>query len=77
MILEHQHIEQQDLDSCEKLLKQCLKNKDIDLELVKHPELWSQVDALANTICWLEDRIKYLETVANLEKANAARWGKV
>lgn len=76
MILERDYIEQQDLASCEALLAQAVKNKQIDKNLITNKELWPEVDSLANTLCWLEDRIAYLRQLINLEKANAARWDR-
>lgn len=76
MILNKDYIEQQDLASCEKLLKQALKNPDIYLELALHPHLHQQADELANTICYLEQRIDRLSQLENLAKASATRWGK-
>lgn len=76
MILELDYIKQQDLAECEKLLAQAMKNPDLDKSLLQHPELHKDLDDITNTIALLEDRIFYLTQVANLEKANAARWGK-
>lgn len=76
MILDSNYINEQDLATCEKLLAKAHKNKDIDRSLIKYPELWTDADPIANTLCFLEDRITYLKQLENLEKANAARWGK-
>jgi hypothetical protein len=39
-------------------------------------ELWTEVDDIANTLLWLEDRIKALDISEKLTNANNARWGK-
>jgi hypothetical protein len=41
------------------------------------PEVFDQVEAIANTLLWLEDRIKNLDLSEKLSKANDARWGRV
>jgi hypothetical protein len=76
MILDLDYIKQQDLPTCEQLLKKALKNPDLDKELALHPHLHPQVDDIANTIAALEDRMTYLTQINNLEKANNARWGR-
>lgn len=74
MILEKTYIQEQDLATSEQLLEQCSKNRKNNQSLIRHPELWAEVDSRANTMCDLEDRIAYLRQLANIEKANAARW---
>jgi hypothetical protein len=38
------------------------------------PELWNQLDDIANNLLWLEDRISNLKMLNTLTKANEARW---
>lgn len=76
MILEKTYIQEQDLTTCQTLLERALKNKDINRSLIKHPNLWPDVDGLADTICQLEDRIFYLNQVDNLARANEKRWAQ-
>lgn len=72
-----EYIKQQSIETCEKLLKQLFKDPDLNKPLIGNPDLLSRADELANTICYLEDRIHYLTQLQNLDKANAARWGRV
>ena len=74
--LTREQINGQDQKTCETLLKKLLKDPKVDKPLIKHPELLKDADELIDTICYLEDRIQHLQMVANLEKANAARWGR-
>lgn len=76
MILDPEYIKAQDLDTAKQLLKKCLANPNIELDLTTNPQLLNQADDLANTICYLEDHIHYLELCISMEKANAARWAK-
>lgn len=75
--LTKEYIQQQDLKTCERLLKEILKDSKLDLPLMNHPELLKDADDVGNTIANLEDRIDYLSKVLALEKANATRWGRV
>lgn len=74
--LSKEYIEEQDQTTCEKLLKNILKDSKIDKPLIKNPSLVKDADDIVNMICYLEDRIAYLYQMANLEKANNARWGR-
>ncbi len=72
MILDKTYIHEQDLTTCQQLLEQCLANPKIHLELVKHPNLFAECEDLANTICYLEDRIQRLVMEASVGKAMEA-----
>lgn len=74
--LNKEYIDQQDQKTCEALLKEILKDPKINKPLMHHPELVKEANDIANSIAYLEDRIAYQTQLANLEKANNARWGK-
>ena len=38
-------------------------------------EEWAICDDVGNTMLWLEDRIKQLQTTEQAQQANMARWG--
>jgi hypothetical protein len=65
-------------EQCEKELKRFERTYPLNKELKKlTPEVFDQVEAIANTLLWLEDRIKNLDLSEKLSKANDARWGRV
>lgn len=69
-------INEMDLKSAEKALKQILKDPEIELPLLSNPHLHPKVEQLSDIIARLEDHIFHLTQIENLAKANAARWGK-
>jgi hypothetical protein len=40
------------------------------------PEEFAQVDDIANTLLWLEDRIRYIQASDNAIQANKIRYGR-
>jgi hypothetical protein len=40
------------------------------------PELFAQVDLIANTLLYLEDRIRYCQASDNAIQANKVRYGR-
>ena len=77
-MINKEQIETLSKEQCEKELKRFERTYPLNKELKKlTPELFDQVDQIANTLCYLQDRIAYLHQMQNLEKANAARWGRV
>ena len=62
---------------CETHLKKLARNYKLEKPLLENWEtLWPIADELANTILYLEDRIKAFEVAETVKKANLARWGK-
>jgi ATP-dependent Lon protease len=78
MILNKEQVEEFSKEQCEKELKRFERTYPLNRELKKlTPELFDQVDTIADTLLWLEDRIKSLDLGEKLSKANDARWGRV
>lgn len=75
-ILDKDQIETMDLAECDETLAKIYKDKLLEKTIDKTHPYWDQIDAISNTICYLEDRAHYLRQVYNLEKANATRWGR-
>lgn len=76
-ILDKTEIEQLSLKESEALYNKIIKDPLLVKPLTKEHPYWQTVDDIANTIAYLEDHIEYQYKVFNLEKANAARWGRV
>jgi hypothetical protein len=74
MLLSKEQVAELTEEQCEKHLK--LLAKTYALEKPITAELWPQVDDIANTLLWLEDRIRALDISEKLTNANNARWGK-
>jgi hypothetical protein len=81
-VLQKRSLQMLSTEQCEKLtlaqaeqqLAEFNRNKLLDLSLLEHPELMPQVDELANQLVFLEDRVRYLQQLVYLERANQARW---
>jgi len=73
-MLTNEQCEQLTLKAAEQHLADLNRNKLLDLSLVAHPEIMPQVDELANQLVMLEDRVRYLQQLVYLERANQARW---
>ena len=74
MILTKEQVAELTEEECEKHLKKLAKAYPLEKPITA--ELWPQVDDIANTLLWLEDRIKSLDISEKLSKANDARWGR-
>ena len=74
MILTKEQVAELTEEECEKHLKKLAKAYALEKPITA--ELWPQVDDIANTLLWLEDRIKSLDLSEKLSKANDARWGR-
>ena len=61
-------------EECQKHLKKLAKAYPLEKPITA--ELWPLVDDIANTLLYLEDRIKSLDISEKLTNANNARWGK-
>ena len=73
-MLSTEQCEKLTLAQAEQYLAEFNQNKALDLSLVAHPGLMPQVDDLANQLVMLEDRVRYLQQLVYLERANQARW---
>jgi hypothetical protein len=73
MILKKEQVELMAADECSKHLK--LLAKTYQLEKPITAELWPLVDSIANTLLWLEDRIRYCNQSEIAVQANKTRWG--
>jgi hypothetical protein len=77
MILTHEQVELMTADECTKHLKLLDKSFPMDKPLSKlSPELFDQVDSIANTLLWLEERIRYIQASDNAIQANKVRYGR-
>jgi hypothetical protein len=62
LLISKEQIENLTYKQCQQHLKQLLKTYDFETELVKLPrEQWVLVDDIANTMLYLEDRIRLFE----------------
>jgi hypothetical protein len=75
VILTHEQIAALDEAECKHALKKLTRTYAIEKPITS--QTWAQVDVIANTLLWLEDRIKSLDISEKLSKANDARWGRV
>jgi len=69
-MLNFDEIQQMDKKSIQAALKKVDKNPDLDLSIIEHPELWADVDLLANELLWLTDRLQYIEQCEIARRAN-------
>ena len=77
MKLTKQQVEELELEQCHAQLKKLAGTYPLNTELAKlNAATLAIVDDIANSLLYLEDRIKHIEQTANLEKANAARWNR-
>ena len=75
MLLTKEQVAEFTEEECQKHLKKLAKSYPLEKPITA--ELWPQVDDIANTLLYLEDRIKSLDISEKLTNANNARWGKV
>ena len=73
MILHKEQVDLLDAEGVETALKQFHKVYKVEKPIT--PEVWADVDNIANTLLYLEDREFYLKASANAIEANKARWG--
>jgi hypothetical protein len=73
MTLNKEQVELMTAAECQKHLK--LLDKTYALEKPITAELWPLVDSIANTLLWLEERIRYCQASDNAIQANKTRWG--
>jgi hypothetical protein len=73
MTLTKEQVELMTADECNKHLK--LLSKTYALEKPITPEVWPVVDSIADTLLYLEDRIRYIQLSENAIQANKTRWG--
>jgi hypothetical protein len=77
MTLNKEQVELMTAEECQKHLKLLDKSFPMDKTLgLLTPELFAQVDDIANTLLWLEDRIRYIQASDNAIQANKVRYGR-
>lgn len=72
MLLTKEQIAELTEEQCQKQLKKLAKAYPLEKPITA--ELWPMVDEVANTLLYLEDRIKNLDLSEKLANANKARW---
>lgn len=78
MILTREQVDALTIEECESALKRLERKFPINREITKlTPEVYDQVDAIAETLLYLEDRIKSIDLTEKLAIANAIRWKKI
>ena len=73
MILHKEQVEQLDAEGVESALKQFHKAYKVEKPIT--PAVWANIDDIANTLLYLEDREVYLRASAQAIEANKSRWG--
>jgi hypothetical protein len=73
MTLTKEQVELMTAEECQKHLKLLAKTYALEKPITK--ELWPLVDSIANTLLWLEDRIRYCNQSEIAVQANKTRWG--
>jgi len=77
MILNKEQVEVMTAEECQKHLKLLDKSFPMDKTLgLLSPEQFEQVDSIANTLLYLEDRIRYIQASDNAILANKTRDGR-
>jgi hypothetical protein len=77
MILDKLQVELMTAEQCQKHLKLLDKSFPMDKYLgLLSPEQFEQVDGVANTMLYLEDRIRYIQASDNAINANKVRYGR-
>jgi len=77
MTLTKEQVDAMTSDECEKHLKLLNKTYDMEKPLSQlTPEEFAQVDLIANTLLYLEDRIRYIQASDNAINANKIRYGR-
>lgn len=62
---------------CQSHLKKITKTYNLDQPLKEcWAEIWPLVDDIADTVLYLEDRMRYLEQANTAQNANAQRYGR-
>jgi hypothetical protein len=77
MILHKEQVEAMTSEQCSAHLKLLDKSFPMDTALgLLTPEQFAQVDGIANTLLYLEDRIRYIQASDNAINANKIRYGR-
>ena len=74
MTLTQEQVELMTSAECSKHLKLLAKTYQLEKPITK--ELWPHVDSIANTLLWLEDRIRYCNQSEIAVQANKVRYGR-
>jgi hypothetical protein len=77
MFLNKEQVDLMTSEQCQKHLKLLDKTYEMDKPLSQlTPEQFDQVDLIANTLLYLEDRIRYIQASDNAVLANKVRYGR-
>jgi len=77
MILHKEQVDQMTTEQCQEHINLLDKKFPMTKALSKlTPEQFAQIDDMANTLLYLEDRIKAFEVAETVKRANDARWGR-
>ena len=74
MLLSKEQVDLMSSEDCEQHLK--LLDKTYALDKPITAEIWPQVDAIANTLLYCEERIRYIQQSENAIQANKIRYGR-
>lgn len=76
MLLTKEQIDLLTQEQAEKALRKIEREFKVDKPFHDYmtPELWNQLDDIANAMLYLEDRIAHIKMSENAAKANEARW---
>jgi hypothetical protein len=75
MFLSKEQVESLTLEQCTNALDNLVKTYPLDQDV--RSEIWPLVDDIANTLLYLEDRVRYLQQSEVAINANKARYGRI
>jgi hypothetical protein len=75
MFLTKEQVELLTLEQCTSALDNLIKTYPLDQDV--RSEIWPLVDDIANTLLYLEDRVRYLQQSEVAINANKARYGRI
>ena len=77
MFLTHQQAEELTLTEAKQHLKLLTKTYDLNKSIrILDPSVWPDLDAIADTLLYLEDRIHRLEVSETLSESSTLRWAE-
>ena len=77
MIYPKEEIQQMDLKTASKCLKDTEREYCVEEPLLHNMGNWVLVDKIANQMLWLEDRIRSIQMTETAIQANKTRWANV
>jgi len=75
MFLTKEQVELLTLEQCTSAIKTLDRTYPFDQDI--RSEIWPLVDDIANTLLYLEDRVRYLQQSEVAINANKARYGRI